>query len=208
MRTLLLSLVLAAGLLAGPPAAAQAARPLAVAPAGPAAGWRATVSVEGLLQDAALLDALRGGLPLRFRFRAELWRKAEPFDQLAGAHEVSRALVRAALGEGYALEDGRGQRRFSSLQAAEAALQAAFAPPLEPEIPGRYYYLVRLEVQTLSASDLEELRHWLRGEAAPAVAGEQPVGRAVERGVRRFFVRLLGLPTRRYDARTPIFVVR
>ena len=73
---------------------------------------------------------------------------------------------------------------------------------------GRFYYLVTLNVETLSASDLEELRHWLRGQARPAVAGKQPVGRAVETGVRRFFVRLLGLPTRRYEARTPIFAVR
>jgi hypothetical protein len=34
------------------------------------------------------------------------------------------------------------------------------------------------------------------------------VGRAVEKGVRRLFVRMLGLPTRRYDARTDIFAVR
>jgi hypothetical protein len=203
----LLALAAAAALAAGP-AYAQAPRPLAVAHAGPGDGWRAAVSVQGVLADRGLREAVDGGLPLRFHFRAELWRKADPFDQLTGVHEVSRAVVRAALSEGYLLEDGRVQRRYASLEAAEAALQAALAPPLEPSVPGRYYYLVRLSVETLSSSDLEELRLWLRGEAAPAVAGRQPVGRAVERGVRRFFVRLLGLPARRYEARTPIFAVR
>jgi hypothetical protein len=200
--------LLGAALLLAAGAEAQPRRPLAVAPGGPAAQWRAEVSVQGLLADRALREALQGGLPLRFHFRAELWRKGEPFDQLAGAHEVSRALLRNALSDGYALEDGRVQHRFSTLEGAEAALQAAFAPPLEPGAPGRYYYLVRLSVETLSLSDLEELRRWLRGEAAPAVTGQQPVGRAVERGVRRFFVRLLGLPTRRYEARSGIFAVR
>jgi hypothetical protein len=203
----LLALAAAAALAAGP-AYAQAQRPLAVAHTGAGGGWRAAVSVEGVLADRGLREAVDGGLPLRFHFRAELWRKAEPFDQLDGVHEVSRAVMRAALSEGYLLEDGRVQRRYASLDAAEAALQAALAPPLEPSVPGRYYYLVRLSVQTLSSSDLEELRLWLRGEAAPAVAGRQPVGRAVERGVRRFSVRLLGLPARRYEARTPIFTVR
>jgi hypothetical protein len=200
----LLALALAAALAAAGSLAAQAPRPLVVG----VDGGRATVSIGGLLGDAGLRKALDGGLPLRFHYRAELWRKAEPFDQLEGVHQLSRALLRAALGEGYLLEDGRAQRRFASLAAAEAALEAALAPPLEPRLAGRYYYLVRLEVQTLSSSDLEELRLWLRGEAAPAVAGEQPVGRAVERGVRRFFVRLLGLPARRYEARTPVFPVR
>jgi hypothetical protein len=191
-------------------AAADAQRPpplaVQVAPAGE--GHRPRVSVAGVLDDEGLRRALEGGLPLRFSLRAELWRKGEPFDRLEGAHEVSRALVRAALSETWVLEDGRRRRGFATLADAEAALEAALAPPLHAAAPGRYYYLVRLSIQTLSGSDLDELRHWLRGEAAPAVSGEQPVGRAVERGARRIVVRLLRIPARRYEARTPVFRVR
>lgn len=190
------------------PAAAQSGRPLSVSVGGPSAQWRPVVRVAGLTRDPALREALQNGLPLRFEFRVELWRKEDPFDQLAGVQQISRAMLRAPLGEGYTLEDGRVQRRYSTLQAAEAALQQALQPTVRPETGGRFYYLVRLNVETLSASDLDELRHWLRGEARPAVEGRKPVGRAVERGVRRFFVRLLGLPARRYEARTPIFAVR
>lgn len=189
------------------PAAAQR-RPLTVSVGGAQAQWRAVVRTEGLLRDRGLREALDNGLPLRFHLRAELWRKASPFDQLVGAHEVQRAMLRSPLEEGYTIEDGRTERRFRTLSAADAALQAAFAPPLRPGGEGRYYYIVRLEVETLSLSDLDELRRWLRGEAQPAVTGQQPVGRAVERGLRRVFVRLLGLPTRRYEARTRIFSVR
>jgi hypothetical protein len=199
---------LAVLLLVAAPGAAQSRRPLAVSVGGPSAQWRPAIRVTGLLRDRALREALQNGLPLRFRFRVELWRKEDPFDQLAGVQEISRAMLRAPLGEGYTLEDGRVQRRYSTMQAAEAALQAALQPSLRPETGGRFYYLVSLSVETLSASDLDELRHWLRGEARPAVAGRKPVGRAVEQGVRRFFVRLLGLPTRRYEARTDIFAVR
>jgi hypothetical protein len=199
---------LAALLLVAAPGAAQSRRPLAVTVGGPSAQWRPVVRVDGLLRDRALREALQNGLPLRFQFRVELWRKADPFDQLAGVQVISRAMLRAPLGEGYTLEDGRVQRRYSTMQGAEAALQAALQPTVRPETGGRFYYLVRLNVETLSESDMDELRQWLRGEARPAVTGRQPVGRAVEKGVRRFFVRMLGLPTRRYEARTPIFGVR
>jgi hypothetical protein len=206
VRRSLAAALLAAALLPGA-AAGQGAPAFAVSHAGPAGGWRAVLSVEGVLSDRRLLEALAGGLPLRFELRTELWRKAEPFDRLEGAHVVHRALLRSALDEGYVVEDGRLRRGYATLDAAAAALRAAFSPPLRPDGSGRYYYLARLDVQTLSTSDLEELRLWLRGEAAPAVAGERPLGRAVGEGVRRLFVRLLRLPARRYEARSGIFRV-
>jgi len=190
------------------PAGAQSRRALTVASAGAAGQWRPVIRTPALLRDAGLRQALESGLPLRFQLRAELWRKGSPFDQLVDAEEVSRAMLRAPLEAGYSIEDGRVERRYPTLAAAEAALQSAFAPQLRPRYVGRYYYIVRLEVETLSLSDLDELRRWLRGEAGPAVTGDQPVGRAVERGLKRVFVRLLGLPARRYTARTGLFTVR
>ena len=196
-----LALLWVLALLVGAPAHAQH-RPLTVTVGGPSVQWRPQLRLDGVLRDRALRDALQNGLPLRFHCRVEMWLKAEPFDQLVGAQEMSRALLRAPLGEGYTLEDGRVQRRYSTLPAAEAALQAALAPTLHPRTGGRHYYLVRLNVETLSLSELDELRRWLRGER-PAEAGRQP--RGGERGVRRIVSRLLGLPSRRYEARTPIF---
>ena len=192
-------------LLLAVPAAAQE-RPLVIS-AGAAEGWRASVRLRGVLRDPALVEALEGGLPLRFHFRVELWKK-DVIDRLVEAREVSRALLKAPLDGGYTLEDGRTERAVRTLSQAEGALQQAFQPPMRPVSGGRYYYLATLEVETLSLSDLEELRRWLRGEARPAVTGEKPAGRAVETGLRRFFVRLLGLPTRRYEVRTESFTVR
>jgi hypothetical protein len=203
---LALVLLFSLGLLNAAPAAAQSPAPLTVSVGGANVRWRPTVRMQGVMRDRALRDALQNGLPLRFHLRVELWLKAEPFDQLVGTQEVSRALLRAPLGEGYTLEDGRVQRRYSSLAAAQTALQAALAPTLVPRTGGRHYYLVRLNVETLSLDELDDMRRWLRGESRPARApGPQP--RGVERGVRRIFVRLLGLPSRRYEARTGIFRV-
>ena len=199
------ALLLAAAIAGATPVHAQRST-LAVGVASPTQQWRPVVRVNGALRDRGLRDALASGLPVRLHLRVELWRK-DVFDQLEGSQEMSLALVRSALDEGYVLEDGRVQRTLSSLNAADAALQVAFAPTLRPRKRGRFYYLATLDVETLSMSDLDELRRWLRGEAQPAVAGEKPVGRAVERGVRRIFVRMLGMPSRQWRARSAAFGV-
>lgn len=192
--------------LAAAPAQAQGERPFAVTVAGAEERWRPVVRAAGILDDRSLREALDSGLPLRIRLRVELWRREVP-DHLAGAREVARAVTRNALGPGYVLDDGRVQRELGTLAEVEAALRTAFDVPLRPGGPGRYYYLGTLEVETLSLSDLDELRLWLRGEAAPAAEGQRPVGRAVERGLQRVLVRLLRLPARRYSARTEVFAV-
>lgn len=201
----LAALALAAALAGSTPLHAQRST-LALGVASPTQQWRPVVRVNGALRDRGLRDALASGLPVRLHLRVELWRK-DVFDQLEGAQEISLAVVRSALNEGYVLEDGRVQRTLSSLNATDAALQVAFAPTLRPRKRGRFYYLATLDVETLSVSDLDELRRWLRGEAQPAVAGEKPVGRAVERGVRRLFVRMLGMPSRQWRARSAAFGV-
>ncbi|HEX5725737.1 MAG TPA: hypothetical protein VFX98_09755 [Longimicrobiaceae bacterium] len=201
-RRLPLCLLLLLGIAS--PAGAQGRGPLTLAVGGPAARWRPAVVLRGLERDGALREALQSGLPLRFHFRIELWRK-DVFDRLEQVQEVSRALLRSPLEEGFVLEDGRTERRFATFRECEAALEEAFAGTVHPAEPGRYYYLATLKVETFSLSDLEELRRWLRGEARPAVQGRVPPERAVERGLRRFFIRLLGLPTREYRARSPSF---
>ena len=197
-------LFLVAGLVA--PATLHAQRTLMLGVASAHQQWRPVVRVNGALRDRELRDALASGLPVRLHLRVELWRN-DALDRMEGAQEISLAVLRSALDEGYLLEDGRVQRTLASTGAVEAALQVAFAPTLRPRTRGRFYYLATLDVETLSVSDLDELRRWLRGEARPAVAGDKPVGRAVERGVRRIFVRMLGLPARQWRARSAGFAV-
>lgn len=202
--TVVLLLLLTGG---ATPLHARVQRPLTVQVTGAANGWRPVVRMNGVLRDRALRDALASGLPLRFRFRMELWQKGT-FDRLLGAEETSLALVRDPLGEGFSLETGRSERRFDSLRDVEAAIPTAWATTLRPPGSGRFYYLVTLDIETLSLSDLEELRRWLRGEARSAVEGRAPVSQAVGRGVRRAVVRLLGLPTRHYEVRAPFSIAR
>ena len=199
---LLLALLALAG-----PARAQGERPLTVAAAGAAAGWRPVVRAQGLLGDPGLRDALRSGLPLRIRFRVELWEKSL-FDRLVGTHRAALAVLQDPLDGAYTLDNGRAEQRFRSLAEVEGAVEGAFAASLHPTRRGRFYYIAVLEIETLSLSDLEELQRWLRGEARPAVEGRRSVGRAVESGLRRAVVRVMGLPTRKYEARSATFSPR
>lgn len=198
---LLLALLALAG-----PARAQGER-LSVAATGAAEGWRPATRARGLLGDPGLRDALHSGLPLRIRFRVELWEKSL-FDRLVGTHRAALAVLQDPLDGAYTLDNGRAEQRFRSLAEVESAVEGAFAASLHPTRRGRFYYIAVLEIETLSLSDLEELQRWLRGEARPAVEGRRSVGRAVESGLRRAVVRVMGLPTRKYEARSATFSPR
>jgi hypothetical protein len=205
----LLSCVVAGLLVLGTvmPAAAQANSPLQIAVSGASSQWQPVVRLNGLLGDPALRNALHSGLPLRLHLRVELWRDAI-FDRLTDAQETNLVLSYDPLDRSYLFEDGRAPQRVATLAEAESLIGAAMLVPIRPQPGARYYYLALLEVETLSLSDLEELRHWLRGEARDALEGRRAVGRAVEQGLRRAFVRVVGLSARRYEARTPTFAPR
>lgn len=194
-------------LCAAAPAAAQGTARLGVRPAPAAQSYVPIVTSEALLRDAALRDALQSGLPLRFRLRVELWENRF-FDRLAAEQETAFALTQDALDRSYTLTTAAGERRFSTVAQAEEAIGRELRVEVRPSRRGRYYYLARLEVETLSLSDLEELRRWLRGDVGPAVEGRASPESAVESGLRRLLIRVIGLPTRRMEARSGTFTVR
>lgn len=187
--------------------AAQARIAFAVRPAPATEGWRPLVDIPDLLSDPVLQEALSSGLPLRFHLRVELWERSV-FDRLAEAQEISVAILQDPLERIFRLETAGSSSSLTSVQQARTALRSILNPSLQPRERGRFYYLASLEVETLSLSDLDELRRWMRGEAQPAVEGRTPAGRALGRGLRRVFIRLLGLPTRRFEARSAAFVLQ
>jgi hypothetical protein len=169
-------------------------------------GSPAVVQLGPLLNDPSLKGALDSALPLRFHLRVELWRRGF-IDRLAGSDDIDVALLDDPLGEGYTLETATDHRQIATLLAAQQNLAAVLQTDLRPSEPGRYYYLATLEVETLSLSDIDELRRWLRGEVGPAIEGQSNPMRAVERGLRRVLIRVIGLPARRFEARTGFFDV-
>jgi len=164
------------------------------------------VSFGDLLEDGGLVRALNSGLPLRIQVTGELWRDGF-FDSHEGEAEWGASVLYDPVSRLYrvAFVGVEGVRRVTTLQEASALLEDEFALNLRPGREATYYYLAHLEVETLSLSDLEELQRWLRGDLAPAVGGDRGVESAVASGIRRIFVRALGLPAHRERLRTRTF---
>lgn len=165
------------------------------------------IAIGDLFRDPGLVRALHAGLPLRIQVKVELWKDGF-FDSQRGNGEWRGSVVFDPLEQRYRVATGVAgsvELTADSLPAVVESLQRAFTLPLKPMEEGRYYYLGQIQVETLSLTDLGELQRWLRGDLAPAVRGERSTGSAVERGVHRMVVRMLGIPARRYRVRTETF---
>jgi hypothetical protein len=162
-----------------------------------------------LLSDGSLLEAIHSGLPLRIRIVTQLWREGF-FHNQEGQHQWRASVIFDPLTRRYRaqpLEQLGEEVTVNTLEELQALFAQSLEVPLRPLRPGRYYYLVDVEMETLSLSDLQELQRWLQGDLAPAVTGEERVGSALARGVRRLLVRMLGLPAKRLQVKSPTFEV-
>jgi hypothetical protein len=186
-------------------AANAAAQSVSIA-ADPAAGQRGVLRVRDILADDELEEAVRSGLPLRVRFKVELWRDAF-FDDLIATEQWTTVLTYEALSEQYVVRTAANARArvFSDFAAARNAIESAYTVTLRPQRRGRYYYTGSIDIETLSLSDLEELERWLKGELQPAVAGDRSIPGALGQGARRLLIRILSLPERRVEARSERF---
>ena len=165
----------------------------------------AVVEIGDLLSDPELAEALQTGLPLRIRLGIQLWKDGF-FDDQKGQYEWRASIVFDPLTRRYRVQTSErtgAEVEVNTLEEARAALQLTLSVPLRPRESGRYYYAATVEMETLSLSDLEELQRWLQGQLAPAVAGDQDVEGALATGVRRLVVRMLGLPAKRLNFRSP-----
>ena len=178
-----------------------------VVSADPANNRRGVLRFVDGLADSELADAVRSGLPLRVRFRVELW-KDGLIDDLLGAESWNTVLTFDPLSEKYILRTrvaAGTARAFEDYQSARAAIEGSYLVSLRPAREGRYYYTGVVVVETLSLSDLDELERWLRGELQPAVSGERSIPGALGQGARRLFMRVLSLPERRFEGRSDRF---
>lgn len=170
---------------------------------------RPLVTVHGLLDDDALEEAARSGLPLRVQVRVELWKDGW-IDRLVDDQSWTMILRYEPLGEEYLVHSNPAPertRRFPSYDAARAVIEGARLLAMRPREEGRYYYICTLELETFSLSDLAELERWLQGELRPAVTGDRSLPDAVGEGAKRLMIRLLRLPARKLEAESDRFRV-
>lgn len=218
LARLLVAVPLALGALVplalAPPVARAQARPAHVdvelgTPPG-RAGPR--VRAVGVMDDARLRDLLRNGFPTRLHFRVELWSTGGLVNDLEGAAEWDVVVRHDPLDGSYQVARVVGDRvtllgRYADLAGAQTAAERAYAPAVRaPRRGRRHYYAARVQVESISVNDLDEVERWLRGELRPAVRGERNPGTALGRGLGQLLVRIVGGERRELSGRSGTFV--
>ncbi len=170
----------------------------------------ALVRPSHLMADGVFAGALRQGFPAHFVFRVGLWRDGRFLDAEERSVTWENVVVLDAVAGRYELiRDNGVVERFTSLARLDEALAVPVAVELAPDQEGaRYYFVASLEMGTLSVSELEEIEGWLRGDLGRAVTERGDLGNALGRGARLVLVRLSGLPSRRFETRTPTVAAR
>jgi hypothetical protein len=171
------------------------------------------IRTANVIADRELQKLLQNGFPANLHYRTELWSRGGMFDDLKSSLEWDVLVRYEPLTKTYRVARyvGGQAENLGRFERYEDA-QAVVARPFQPKLPARrsrdrQYYLVTLELEVLSMSDLDEIERWLRGEFRPAVRGKRNPGTALGRGLARLTTRLLGGENRRYEQRTETFRV-
>jgi hypothetical protein len=198
---------------AAAPAAAQA--PLTVSIQLPPVGRRTTdgpiVTIENLFADRRSQELLASGFRARLLVTVELWRSRAFGDELLGQVTSERAVkfdpVRKAYFYARYERDtwiDEGQR--SSLDSVRSAVGAAqHEPIMAPASTRGLYYTVSVTVETLNSDDLNEVKHWVKGDLQPALSGKRDAGTALSRTFGWLFSRLFGGDTKHASQSTGKF---
>ncbi len=169
------------------------------------------VRTVGVLTAGHTAELVRNGFPARLHYKLERWAAGTfvndvkstveweliaQYDALAKTYKLIRATSRSAtvIGE------------YADLADADSKLAEPYPAPISPPKRGeKSYYVLSLDVEAMSLSDLDEVQRWLRGELRPAVRGHRNPGDAVSSGVRTLIVRVLGGERVVYQSTTGVF---
>jgi hypothetical protein len=172
------------------------------------------IRTTNVIADKELRKLVESGFPAALHYRAELWSRGGLFDDLESATEWNVTVRYEPLTKTYRVArfyaGGRAENlgRFERYEDAELAVARTYQPGLPARrTRDKQYYIVALDLEVMSMSDLDELEGWLRGELRPAVRGKRNPGTALGRGISKLATRLLGGEKRRYEQRTETFRV-
>jgi hypothetical protein len=165
------------------------------------------VRTPGILRDARWSESLQSSLPVRMRFRVEIWRiRTDWFDALERSFEWETVLEYEPLTDQYVKteiwnQQPRRVERFETLAALETHLEAGTRILLRPQGTGQYYYTASLNIRTLTDAELDELERFLRGTDDP------PRRTLLGRAMRGLLLRFGGMPSDQLETRSRRFSV-
>lgn len=168
------------------------------------------VTLRNLLVDARWNEALDNSLPLVVSYTLQTWRSRDGWiDELATETEWQTIVYKEPLEEEYTVTLVVGNRlrrplRFAVRDSAAQYLNLPQRIEITPARPGRYYYTLTARITALSDRDMDQLERFLAGD--PELDIPQP-GSAVGRGVRRFLLRIAGMPSQVLEGRSAQFTV-
>ena len=215
MRRLLLLLLCG---IAAPPAAlaaqASATVHLTVTLASDSGGRtrQPVIRTEDLLADPRVGAMLASGFPLRLHYRLQVWKSRTLVDAQTRQTEWDVVIRHEPLLDQYQVAEVFRLSQRSYRYPGLAELGRGLAIPREirvgPTDEGEYYFVVALEISTLSDSDIRELERFLSGDVGPAATGSEPIGTALSNAVRRALLSVAGLPNLRIEGRSDKFTVQ
>ncbi len=169
------------------------------------------VLLRDLLNDERWDQALDNSLPLVVAYTLQTWRSRDGWiDEWVGETGWQTIVTKEPLEEEYTVTLVVGNRlqrprRFAVRDSAVQYLSLPQRIELYPQRPGRFYYTLTARITALSDRDMDQLERFLAGD--PDLDIPEP-GTAVGRGVRRFLLRIAGLPSQVLEARSPKFIVQ
>jgi uncharacterized protein DUF4390 len=174
----------------------------------PSGARKALVQVQDLLNDPRWSQALDQSFPIRLSFRLEIWRSRQGWiDDFQRATEWSTLIQREPMEDQYRvtriLLSGPEEFRFTTRQELDRWIRAINLVDALPQGTGTFYYNVTLRITALSDDDMEELDRFLAGLPEEPSRERSSIGRSV----RRFLLRVAGLPWEELEVRSEKFTV-
>lgn len=169
------------------------------------------IRARGMIVAKNTADLIRNGFPARLHFKLERWTGKSLVNEIEATAEWEVIVEYDALKSIYRVVRATSAKatvigEFKDIKAADAAVASAYKPEISlPRKGEKSYYAVTLDVEAMSMSDLDEVRRWIKGELKPAVRGRRNPGTAITKGIRRFFVKMLGGERIRYQSSTDVF---
>jgi hypothetical protein len=171
------------------------------------------IRTEGLVTDPRVASMLASGFPVRLHYRLEVYRsRANWVDAFVRQTEWDVVIRHEPLLDQYQVAEvfrfSQRSYRYPGLEALSGGIRTPREVRAGPQERGEFYYVVSLEVSTLSDRDIRELEQFLSGDVGPAASGNEPIGAAVTNAIRRALLSVAGLPSLRVEERSERFTVR